>query len=249
MTEVTVSVPPPSNGEGDVRLTTSRKRKGRGDKSQKSKRSKQIRKSGSQKTKKQEGSEAQGKGFTTCSRRSFGTRSLTSSKRTCLLDAFFHGCQSLGLKKRNLYNEIKKKTLWGGDVEENCSTNDISMSVIIECSKSLGLQCTSVKKFLKGSRSLWQRPGGTMLNLLRFTNGIFLISLRITCVDDTHDSHVIEFNANLGHVRDNNPGADIVIIDSTDLQSSTTAYQVFHYFFPISKYIEIQDVHQLKFNE
>ena len=75
--------------------------------------------------------------------------------------------------------------------------------------------------------------------------GVFLINIKIYCKDGDIDNHMVEYNASLGRMTDNNRDADGVFIEDKDRVSSSSAYKVFYYFVPHSKYMEISDVYQL----
>ena len=228
----TVSVSPSINDEGkdtELVLSDQRKRKGRNEYRRR------LRKKLAQQV-----NQRTTTGFTTCSRRKFKTR--CGTRRTCVQDALFHGCISLGISVE--YSKIIKNTL-PGVVGVKVGDRDTSMKTIIDYVPTLGLQCVSVKTFMTGKNSLWQLPGGVMVNLLRLTVGVFLIHLKIYCTDGDTDNHMVEYNANLGRITDNNRDADVVLIDDNDRVSSSNAYKVFYYFFPHSKYMEVSNVYQL----
>ena len=60
-----------------------------------------------------------------------------------------------------------------------------------------------------------------------------------------YDMHCVEFNADMGVIKDNNQESDVVVIDDTDRSSTKNASQVFKYLFPGAREIEVTDVYQL----
>ena len=171
-------------------------------------------------------------GFTTCSR----TASMvTGTHRTCLQDAVYHSCLDIGIDRPDLYKFINYRTLpvGGGDTE---------MSTMIEFLPTLGLECVSMKSLLRGRDSLWQAPGGVILNTFLLKSGHYLLCLKIS-IGEVSDNHIVAFNAYKGEIKDNH--SDILVIDSTDRECSSNAYKVFKYLFPGATDITLFNVYKL----
>ena len=81
-----------------------------------------------------------------------------------------------------------------------------------------------------------------MLNVLRLTEGIYILNLKFE-VDDRFDNHSVCFNAFKGKVIDNM--SNIIHVESVDVESPENSYQVFNYLFPSSTNILLRDVYQI----
>jgi hypothetical protein len=218
----------PSNdegGQGPVLSGRKRKRRGRGNRNkQRSRR---------RKKKDTEINRGMRVGFTVCSRR---PDMVKGNHRTCVQDALFHACLDLGLDSTGgLHSKIIQQTLpvGGGDTE---------METIIDFVPTMNLHCVSLKSSRQGELSLWQLPGGSMLNTLKLKQGVYLLVLKV--VVDTHsDNHVVSFNAFKREIKDNH--SDIIVLDSKDVESTSNSMKVFKHIFPGSTDIVLSDVHQL----
>ena len=163
---------------------------------------------------------------------------IIGEERTCRQDALYHCLVELGLFHDDLYDKIKEKTLPGGKGENT------KMSVIIDFVCTLGLQCISLKSVYRHQLSLWQLPGGPILNVLRFTEGIYILNIRIE-VMSRFDNHSVSFNAFKRKIIDND-SSNIITIEPVDLESPSNAYQVLKYLFPSSTHMLLKDVYEIR---
>lgn len=76
----------------------------------------------------------------------------------------------------------------------------------------------------------------------KITQDVYLLLLRITINADS-DNHMISFNAFTREIKDNK--SDVIIIDSTDVESPSNANNVFKWMFPAATSIVLLDVFQL----
>ena len=141
----------------------------------------------------------------------------------------------LGIYQDDLYDNIRKTLPVGG--------GDTKMRTIVEFCTTLDLKCVSLKGVYTGEKSLWQLPGGPMLHTLRFTEGVFIINLRIYVGPRRFDNHSISYNASTGMLVDNI--SNILWIESGDTESKSEVYQIFKYLFPTATYIHVSDVYEI----
>ena len=144
----------------------------------------------------------------------------------------------LGIYQDDLYDNIRKTLPVGG--------GDTKMRTIVEFCTTLDLKCVSLKSVYTGEKSLWQLPGGPMLHTLRFTEGVFIINLRIYVGPRRFDNHSISYNASTGMLVDNIP--NILWIESGDTESKSDVYQIFKYLFhlfPTATSIHVSDVYEI----
>jgi hypothetical protein len=97
----------------------------------------------------------------------------------------------------------------------------------------------------RGEQSLWQLPGGPILNVLRFTEGIYILNIRIE-VMSRFDNHSVAFNAFKRMIIDNDSSKNIITIEPVDLESPSNAYQVLKYLFPSSTHMLLKDVYEIR---
>ena len=141
----------------------------------------------------------------------------------------------LGIYQDDLYDNIRKTLPVGG--------GDTRMRTIVEFCTTLDLKCVSLKGVYTGEKSLWQLPGGPMLHTLRFTEGVFIINLRIYVGPRRFDNHSISYNASTGMLVDNI--SNIIWIESGDTESKSEVYQILKYLFPTATYIHVSDVYEI----
>ena len=82
-----------------------------------------------------------------------------------------------------------------------------------------------------------------MLHTLRFTEGVFIINLRIYVGPRRFDNHSISYNASTGMIVDNI--SNIIWIESGDTESKSDVYQILKYLFPTATYIHVSDVYEI----
>ena len=171
-------------------------------------------------------------GFTKVGRLAFrfmhGNSALaTGTCDTCLPDALMAGMAALGLTlpHNDAYSIIPSQ----GDAHVHAAQEVLSK-----------YGCA-----LAYCREAMTSAGGPELHVLRFSEGVYIIYLRVVCEDGSTDRHFVCLNATTGHVLDNDQHKRVLRIDDADRSSSSNARKLFKYFFMGAKEVHVRAAYQL----
>ena len=81
-----------------------------------------------------------------------------------------------------------------------------------------------------------------MMNVLKLSEGVYILNLKIERGKE-FDKHSVCFNSVTREIIDNQN--NIIVIEPSDLESSTTSYQIFRYLFPYSSDISLRNAYRI----